>query len=87
MRVVLFGRVANLLDVRLAVALERLLRLVGVVEVDELIRLANAIGVIVQLVDEPVAAALEEVVLLHAVPRKVGLKHWDFSAAGQPSVV
>ena len=76
-RVVLLSRSADLLNIVLAVALERLLRLVRVVKIDVRVRLANALGVGLQLIDQPVAGALEEVVLLGAVPGEVGLEYWD----------
>lgn len=74
-RVVLLRCSADFLNVLLAIAFKRLLGLAGVVEIDPRMRLPNALSVGLQIANEPVTFALEDVVILWAVVGKVVLKH------------
>jgi len=82
-RVVLLRCSADFLDVLLTIALERLLCLVRIVEIDPPICLTKALGVVVQLADQPFTDGLKDVVVLWAVVAEVGLEHWDLPRVSQ----
>lgn len=86
-RVVFLRRSSDFLNVFLAVALERLLVWGSVGQIFVRVPLANTLGEEVQLADQPFANALEEVVLLFAVPGEVELEHWGLPRVSRSGVV
>lgn len=66
--IVLLGHAGDELNILLAIALERVLRLVGIIEIDVLIVRPNRFGVFTNLLQDRLAKADEEIVVPCIIP-------------------
>lgn len=75
LRIILFRSLSKLAKIVDPIAAERVLRLVGIIEVDEFIISVDAFGIVVELGDGGVTNLLENPVVSGVLPCQITLEH------------